>query len=410
MKRINYKIIAICIALACITACGNKQEKPAQKEEEHHDEESNVEFTQKQYETSALELGQVEMRNISGTIQANGMLDVPPQSKVTIAAPMGGFVKSTDLLQGTHVKQGQVVAVMQNTEYIQMQQDYLDFQSQLEYAKAEYNRQQELAKENINAQKTLQQSKSAYLSIDAKVKGIRAKLKMLNINVSGIEKGELHQTINLTSPITGFVTKVNVNIGAYVNPTDVMFEIVNTEHLHAELTIFEKDVPKLKIGQKVLFTLANENKPRKATVHLIGREISKGRSVQIHCHLDDEDAQLIPGTYLRALVETNNNNVTAVPDEAIVNFEGKDYIFIQKDMRKAAAHEHKEEETNKVHEESEEIYIFQMIEITKGNSELGFSEITLPDQFDLKNKIVIKGAYNLLAKMKNSEEGEEHVH
>jgi membrane fusion protein, heavy metal efflux system len=132
--------------------------------------------------------------------------------------------------------------------------------------------------------------------------------------------------------------------------------------------------------------------------------------VQIHCHLDDEDAQLIPGTYLRALVETNNNNVTAVPDEAIVNFEGKDYIFIQKDMRKAAAHEHKEEETNKVHEESEEIYIFQMIEITKGNSELGFSEITLPDQFDLKNKIVIKGAYNLLAKMKNSEEGEEHVH
>lgn len=409
MKRINYKIVAISIALACIAACGNKKEEPVQEAQEHHEEENKVEFTQKQYETSAIELGRVEMRNISGTIQANGLLDVPPQSKVTIAAPMGGFVKETELLQGTRVKQGQVVVVMQNPEYIQMQQDYLDFNSQLEYAKAEYNRQQELAKENINAQKTLQQSKAAYLSINAKVKGVRARLKMLNINVADIEKGELHQTINLTSPITGFVTKVNVNIGAYVNPTDVMFEIVNTEHLHAELTIFEKDVPKLKIGQKVLFTLANENKPRKATVHLIGREINKDRSVQIHCHLDDEDGQLIPGTYLRALVETNNNNVTAVPDEAIVNFEGKDYIYILQE-KKQAAHEHSKEEAEKAHVEPENTYTFQMVEITKGNTELGFSEITLPAQFDMKSRIVTRGAYNLLAKMKNSGEGEGHAH
>lgn len=399
MKGINYKISKLFIMLACISACGNKQEAPAQKEEVHHNESNIVEFTTKQYETAAIELGVVEMRNISGTIQANGMLDVPPQSKVTIAAPMGGFVKATELLQGTRVKQGEVVAVMQNAEYIQMQQDYLDFKSQLEYAKAEYNRQQELAKENINAQKVLQQSKAAYLSMDAKVKGVRAKLKMLNVDVSGIEKGELHQSISLVSPITGFVTKVNVNIGAYVNPTDVMFEIVNTEHLHAELTIFEKDVPKLKIGQKVLFTLANENKPRKATVHLIGREINKDRSVQIHCHLDDEDAQLIPGTYLRALVETNNNKVTAVPDEAIVSYEGKDYIFICKESN---GHAHQ-------HEGPGEAYVFEMTEITRGNTELGFSEITLPLAFDLKNKIVIKGAYNLLAKMKNSE-GEGHVH
>jgi cobalt-zinc-cadmium efflux system membrane fusion protein len=409
MKPIHSKIITIFIALVFATACSNKQDKAAQKEEEHHDE-NRVAFTQKQYETSAIVLSTIEMRNISGTIQANGILDVPPQSKVTIAAPMGGFVKETQLLQGTHVKKGQVVAVMQNTEYIQMQQDYLDFQGQLEYAKAEYSRQQELAKENINSQRTLQQSKAVYLSIDAKVKGIRAKLKMLNIDVTGIEKGELHQTINLYSPITGFVTKVNVNIGAYVNPTDVMFEIVNTEHLHAELTIFEKDVPKLKIGQKVLFTLANESKPRKATVHLIGREINKDRSVQIHCHLDDEDAELIPGTYLRALVETNNNNVTAVPDEAIVNFEGKDYIFMLKEKHEEPDQNNGEEEGKKGHEEPGEIYFFEMVEITKGNTELGFSEITLPEQFDLKNEIVTKGAYNLLAKMKNSEEGEGHVH
>lgn len=409
MKPIHYNIFIVFV-LVLTLACNNTKSPTAQQPGEDHHEQNIVEFTQRQYETSGIELGKVEMRNISGTIPANGMLDVPPQSKVTIATPMGGFVKETQLLQGTHVKKGQVVAVMQNADYIQIQQDYLDSHSQLEYLKAEYNRQQELAKENINAQKTLQQSKSAYLSTEAKVKGIRARLKMLNIDAAAIEKGELQQSINLYTPITGFVTKVNVNIGAYVSPTDVMFEIVNTEHLHAELTIFEKDVPKLKIGQKVLFTLANESKPRKATVHLIGREINKDRSVQIHCHLDDEDTELIPGTYLHALVETNNNNVTALPDEAIVSFQGKDYLFVLKKDGKEEPHDHKADDKSKPGAEHEHEYTFEMVEITKGNTELGFSEIILPGRFDLKSRVVVKGAYNLLAKMKNSEEGEAHAH
>lgn len=410
MKTIHHKIIVLLVSLAFLTACGNKTEQADGQSEvagQHEAAaETSVDVTQKQYEIAAIVLGNVEMRNISGTIQANGMLDVPPQSKVTISAPMGGFVKETELLPGSRVKKGEVVVVMENIEYIQLQQDYLDLNSQLEYLKAEYNRQQELAKENINAQKTLQQSKSAYQSMDARVKGIRAKMKMLNIDIAKVEKGELQQTIRLTSSIAGFVTKVNVNIGAYVNPADVMFEIVNTEHLHAELTVFEKDVPKLKIGQKVLFTLANEDKPRKATVHLIGREINKDRSVEIHCHLDYDDPELIPGTYLRALVETNNNNVKAVPEQAIVHFEGKDYIFSLKQGDEKDVHKHTEGEVTKTHEELGKTYSFDLLEVVKGNTELGFSEITLPEDFNMKNKIVVKGGYHLLAKMKNSEEEE----
>ncbi|MBC7383252.1 MAG: efflux RND transporter periplasmic adaptor subunit [Bacteroidia bacterium] len=405
IKR-NIQISFIFMAFSIALACGNKQEQAKQTEVKETGNGNLVEFTQPQFETSEIETGEVELRNISGTIQANGMLDVPPQSKVTIAAPMGGFVKETQLLQGTHVEKGQVVAIMQNTEYIQMQQDYLDYSSQLEYLKGEYNRQLELAKENINAQKALQQSKAAYLSILAKTKGITAKLKMLNMDVSGIEKGELKQTISLRSPITGFVTKVNVNIGAYVNPTDAMFEIVNTEHLHAELTVFEKDVPKLKIGQKVLFTLANENKPRKAAIYLIGREINKDRSVQIHCHLNDEDSELIPGTYLRAFVETDNNKVTALPLEAIINFEGKDYIFIVKEIEPINTQADKDAGLEKTKDTSISVHTFELIEVEKGNEELGYAEIHLPKTFNLKSKVVIKGAYNILAKMKNSEEEE----
>lgn len=187
--------------------------------------------------------------------------------------------------------------VLQNADYIQLQQDYVDNKSQLEFLEAEYKRQQELAKENVNSQKILLQSKTQYQSMLAKVSGLKSKLSLLGISSTQIESGNFQSTISLTAPISGYVTQVNVNIGMFVNPTDVMFKIVDTEHLHAELTVFEKDVPKLKIGQKVRFTLANETVERIATVYLIGREIGEDRTVRIHCHLDKEDGELLPGMY-----------------------------------------------------------------------------------------------------------------
>ncbi|MFM7021854.1 MAG: efflux RND transporter periplasmic adaptor subunit [Flavobacteriales bacterium] len=389
MKTLKY--IALISATAFLfSACGDTEQ--ASSKEDHHDEESNtVELTEAQYKVAGIELGNIENRSLSGTIQANGFLDVPPQSKVTISAPMAGFVKETEMLQGAYVKKGQAIAVLQHPDYIQMQQDYLESSSQLEFLKNEYERQQQLAKENVSSQKVLQQAKANYITNKAKADGLRAKLQLLNINVSALENGNMQSTINLYAPIEGYVTKVNVNIGAFVNPTDMMFEIVNTEHLHAELTIFEKDVPRLRIGQKVLFTLANEATQRKAVVYLIGREINADRTVQIHCHIDKEDKEFLPGMYLKAMVETDNALVPALPDEAIVSFEGKKYIFTLGAKQGNEQH-------------------FNMVEIQSGLSEVGFTEVILPKSMDSKQKIVVKGAYNLLAKMKNSEEGEGHAH
>ncbi len=178
--------------------------------------------------------GKVEQRNVSGVIKANGMLDIPPQNLVTISAPLGGFIKSTELLQGMRVRKGQIVAILEHPDYIQLQEDYFVNKSQLDFLLIEYQRQQELAKENVNALKTLQQSRSNYFGTKAKVEGLQAKLKLINIDATELEKGKIKSTINLYSPIAGFVTQVNVNIGMYVNPTDVMFRIIDTEHLHAE--------------------------------------------------------------------------------------------------------------------------------------------------------------------------------
>lgn len=389
MKKIIIinKILAFVFTAVLISSCGSKTEET--KQEEHHEEEmSVVELTPEQIKIINLKLGKIEMKDLSGAIKVSGMLDVPPQNLVSISAPMGGFVKSTELLQGVKVTKGQTIVVMQHPDYIQMQQDFLETKSQLEYLELEYQRQQELSKDNVNSQKTLQQAKSQYEGMLAKNAGLKSKLMMLGINGEKLTSQTMQNSITITSPISGYVTSVNVNIGMYVNPTDVMFKIVDTEHLHAELTVFEKDIPKIKLGQKVRFTLANETDERTATVYLIGREISTDRTVRIHCHLDKEDLDLLPGMYLKAYVEAGTRSLPALPNEAIVNFEGKDYVFV---AEKEANH-------------------FKMLEVTKGISELGYTEVALKEGLNNESLIVTNGAYDILAKIKNSEEDEGHGH
>jgi len=367
-------------------------EQPIVKDE-HNQVENTVELTAEQYKTADIQLGVIELKPLSGTIRVNGMLDVPPQNLVTISSPFGGTIKNTELLQGMKVQKGQVVATIQNPDFIGYQQDYLDFKSQLEYLKLEFERQEELAAGNINAKKTVQKANSEYQSMRARVNGLKARLQLMNISISSLEKGNIQSSSPLYSPISGYVTQVNTNIGAFVTPADVLFKIADTEHLHAELTVFERDIPKLKVGQKVRFTLANEDKERMATVYLIGREIGSNRTVNIHCHLDKEDRELIPGMYLKALVESGSSKVTALPDKAIVEFEGEKYIFVERKTNHAREH------------------LFEIIAIKTGVSELGYTEVILPANINLENsKIVINGAYDILSKLKNGEEEGGHDH
>lgn len=389
------------IAFTCavmITSCGNQSSEQETEAEEHHDEMPNtIELTRAQFTNAGIKLGKIEQKQISGTIKVNGVLDVPPQNLVSISAPMGGFLKDTKLLQGLRVRKGQIIAKIENLEFIQLQQDFLEAKSQLELAKADYERQQQLANENVNSGKVLQQAKTTFTTWQAKYSGLAEKLKVIGIHAASVTEHTLTSSVNLYSPIDGYVTQVNVNIGKFVSPTDVLFEIVDTEHLHAELIVFEKDVPKLKIGQKVRFTLANETKERMATVYLIGREISAERTVQIHCHIDEEDKELLPGMYLKAAVETGGAEVPALPDEAIIDFQGTKYIFI------VTEEEHEAEKANDgLH--------FTMAEIKTGDSELGYTEVIVPENISAASHVAVKGAYALLSKLKNSEEDGGHHH
>ncbi len=374
--------IRLLLLLTVFWAACSKKDKSTETTTVQPTEIAHVSLSQEQQKLLGIVLGQPILRSMNGTLKANGMLDVPPQNMVTVSAPLGGFVKSTELLQGMKVKKGQTVIVLQHPDYIQLQEDYLTSKNQLEFLDLEYKRQEELSKENVTAAKALQQAKSNYFGIKAKVQGLRAKLKLININPQELENGEIQNTISIPSPISGFVTEVNVNIGMHVNPTDVLFKIIDTEHLHAEAQVFEKDVPRLKIGQQVRVYLSNENKERLAKVFLIGKEITAERTVRVHCHLEGEDPSLIPGLYFKALIETDPQQVTTLPNEAVVDFENKQYVFVE---QKAGVLE------------------YEMIEISKLKSEEDFTEVALPSSIAGK-KIVLKGTYALLSILKNTEE------
>lgn len=401
-------ILVVLFLLAGLWACGKKQEQkeqePAYQEGEHHEEEEGnvVALTQAQYETAAVELGQASTRNLSDVVTANGVIDIPPQNLVSISAPLGGFVRKTELLQGMQVKKGQVLATIENPDFIQIQQDFLETESKLEYAQQEYSRQLELSKENINARKILQQATSEVKTQKARLAGLRERLVTAGINLITLEKGTIVNSAVIRSPISGSVTTVNVNIGKYVNPTDVMFEIVDTDHLHVELSIFEQDIPKIKLGQLVRFTVSNNpSKEYLAKVYLINQKINEDRTVRVHCHLEVDDRGLLPQNFVKAVIEIGANPVTALPSLAIVNFEGASYIFIQ---RSEGAHADSTSEGTE-----SEGKVFVMVPVTKGVSENGYTQVKFPPEFDGQDaKIVLKGAYALLSKLKNSEEEEGH--
>jgi cobalt-zinc-cadmium efflux system membrane fusion protein len=374
--------IRLLLLLTVFWAACSKKDKSTETTTAQPTEIAHVRLSQEQQKLLGIVLGQPILRSMNGTLKANGMLDVPPQNMVTVSAPLGGFVKSTELLQGMKVKKGQTIIVLQHPDYIQLQEDYLTSKNQLEFLDLEYKRQEELSKENVTAAKALQQAKSNYFGAKAKVQGLRAKLKLININPQELENGEIQNTISIPSPISGFVTEVNVNIGKHINPTDVLFKIIDTEHLHAEAQVFEKDVPRLKIGQLVRVYLSNENKERLAKVFLIGKEITPERTVRVHCHLEGEDPSLIPGLYFKALIETDPQQVTTLPNEALVDFDNKHYVFVE---QKAGVLE------------------YEMIEISKLKSEEDFTEVALPSSI-AGRKIVLKGTYALLSILKNTEE------
>ncbi|MEZ4990106.1 MAG: efflux RND transporter periplasmic adaptor subunit [Saprospiraceae bacterium] len=300
------------------------------------EDDNTVMVTQAQFEAGDMELGQITTMDFPRIILTNGYIDVPPKSRASVSVYYGGYVKGLDLLPGQWVRQGQLLFVLENPDFVQMEQDYVEAKAQLAYLKSDYERQKTLAEEQIAAQKNFLKAESDYQVQQARIEGLRKKLELLGLNLEKVEAREFTSRINIYSPISGFITAVNTSSGSYLNTSDVAVEITNTDHLHLELEVFEKDVQSLRKGQKITFRVPGSSTGMSyaAEVHLIGSIVEgENRVVRVHGHLENEKAahNLIPGMYIEAEIVTESDPAMALPEEAVVNVEDDYFILVKND-------------------------------------------------------------------------------
>ena len=390
MKIYNFKSLLLVLIISSSMLSCNKGKNTVEIKEIEILPEGIVELRDDQIKVAGIETGDIELRSLNGTLKASGVVTVAPQNMATVSMPMGGFVKSIALMPGNSVSKGQTLAMLENQDFVDIQQNYLEAKNKLEFAEADYKRHTDLYKEDVYSQKNLQQVTADYKNLKAQVRALEQKLALIGINPSKLTEDNISRSIAVTSPISGFIKAVNTNIGKFVAPTDVLFEIVNSDKLLIELTMFEKDADKVAEGQKIRFFINNETEQHEAVIYQTGRSINSDRTYKVYASVNGVCKNVIPGMYVNALIEAKGLQVAALPSEAIVNFDDKEYIFV---------FDKNKEEGGKPFTE------YRMIEVHKGVTDGGFSEISLPEGFDVKMaKVVIKGAYNLLSAMKNAGE------
>lgn len=341
-----------------------------------------VSLTDLQIKNSGIETSTLNNLDIAHKIMLTGQIDVPPQGMASVSAPSGGYVRVSRFMPGNYVSKGQTLATLENPELVQLQQDYLLAKSNLQYAQQDYSRQKDLNENKASSDKVTQKAFNESQNQNIMMKGMAQKLSAMGINPGSLNANNIRRTFAVTSPISGYISTVNVNVGQYVSPMDKMFDIVNTGDLHLALKVFEKDLSKIKVGQKVFaFTNQNPTKKYEARVFIIGKDFSADRSVLIHCHFVDNSLQLLPGTFMNAEMEADSEEGIVIPDDAIVTWEEKQYIF--------------EEVKPKT---------YKMFPVEIGNAENGFTELLNFKEENKSKKFVTKGAYQLLMALKNVEE------
>ncbi|GAB3821062.1 efflux RND transporter periplasmic adaptor subunit [Pontibacter rugosus] len=381
----NKIAITLLASILLLNACSEPSVKEATETTETT-EAANPELvvlTAQQLQNTGVVLGKAQELDMGASLQLSGEVDVPPAGMVHISVPYGGFLKQANLLPGAKVKKGQVLAVLEHPDYIQLQQDYLDTKAKIEYAQLEYNRQKELTEEKVSALKNFQQVQAEMQMLRNSQAALRQKLLMININPDRLSSSNISRSISVVSPLNGFVQNVNASVGKMINSNDVLFELVNTDDLHLELNAYEKDVNLLNPGQKITYRLANDTQERTAEIALVGKSVEGTKVIPVHVHLGQKDDKLMPGMFVTATVETAQRSVTALPETAIVQFEGKAYIYVKTG-------------------EGE----FKRVQVETGVKSKEMVEVTLPDQYRTSEGIVLKGAHNLLAMQANTEEEE----
>lgn len=365
-------------ALLLVSACNSKQQASAVAASP----EDEVTLTDEQVKNAGIETAVVERHLLNSELKVHGLVDVPPQNIVSISFPLGGYLKNTQLLPGMHVRKGEVIATMEDQALIQLQQDYLIAKAKLEFIERDFERQKMLNENRVNADKTYQQAQAEYVSQKVLVKGYNEKLRLIGIHPDKLNEDNISRSVPVYSPINGFVSKVNINIGKFVNAADVLFELINPDDIHAVLTVFEKDLGKVKPKQKVRITFVDDPATEyEAEVLLVTKNVDDNRSALVHCHFENQPKQLLPGMFLNARIRVSDAEVTAVPEAAVVRYGNDEYLL-----------------------ESAGNNRYHLLAVESGVRENGMVAVTGKTGELIGKTVIVKNAYSVLSQIRNEEE------
>lgn len=375
-------IKSILLLLAFILASCNNSEKEVESTDSTSEEiaDGNIHLSKAQFENAKMEIGQLTEKPFAQTVQTNGVIDVPPQSRAVVSAFAGGYIKNTPLLVGSKVSKGQRLVTIENPEFITMQQNYMETVAQLSYLNSEYERQKTMFEEKITSQKSYLRAESEYKTALARSNSLKKNLQMLNINPASVAAGNIVSQVNIYSPIDGNVTQVFVNTGTYVSPADKIMEIMNTDHIHLELKVFEKDLLQLKKDQEILFSVPEASKETfKGDVHLVGTSIDpNSRIAMIHGHIDEKDSQnFTAGMFVEAQIVTGTSNHLALPENAIVELDGVNYVLL-------------------IENENNDEYQLHSARVKVGATYQGYTIIENASEFEKDSRFLTKGGFALL--------------
>ena len=379
-------------------SCGDSKTAEDETKESTLTEESHTEgeaeevmLTAQQFEALQMEIDTLAQRNMSGYVEANGTLEVPPQNEANITALAGANVASIEVIEGDEVKKNQAVAYLSHPSIIQIQSDYLNAYSNSRFLKQEYERQKRLYEAGVASGMNYQKATADYQSSTAMVNGLEAQLRQYNINVNGVRNGTIYQRVALRSPIAGVVEKVFIKTGQYVEPQTNLMEIVDTDHVHADLMVFEKDVDRVKKGQQVRFSV--QSRPGTelvAEIYSVGKTFEQDpKAVHVHAEIENKGGGLIPGMYIKGRIEVDNDQTaaTALPESAIITEGGRDYVF--KAQREGNT------------------WSFIPVEVTTGEKDGDWIAIRFFETPDPNTHFAFNNAYYLMGEMKKGELGDD---
>ena len=402
MKKILI-IVAAMFSMAVFNSCGSKgNTEPAKEEthkegEEEHANENTATLTEEQMKAIGVELGVIEDKELTSSLKANGVLRVPNQNKASVNSVYSGVIKSLLIQPGNIVSKGQTIATISNPDFIQAQSDYLGVNTKIVMAELEVKRQQELNAGNAGALKNLQAAETELKTLRTLKSTLAQQIQLMGINPARLSNGRLISVLAVTSPISGVVSDVKVKMGSYVDVTTPVAEIVDNSQLHLDLSVYEKDLPNLKNNQLIHFTLTNNpGKEYDAQIFSLGSSFEgESKAVSVHAKVMGDKTGLIDGMNVTAIISLQKATVPAVPTDAIITLQGRDYIFMVTGNLPDSAKKQKNETS------------FEIVPVAKGTTEVGFTQITLLKEIPKDAKIVIKGAFFVMAKMTNTGEHED---